>query len=58
MPVGAAYAIWSGLGTAAVATIGAVFFHERLNAIQVAAIAMIILGVVLLQVCAGGDAAP
>ncbi|WP_189149986.1 DMT family transporter [Streptomyces lacrimifluminis] len=47
--VGTAYAIWSGIGTAAVATIGAVFLGEGMNVTKVAGIALIIGGVVVLN---------
>ncbi len=50
MPVSTAYAIWSGLGTAAVAVIGALWLGESLNPLKVAALAMIITGVVVLNV--------
>jgi small multidrug resistance pump len=46
--VGVSYAIWSAVGTAAVAGLGVVFFDERLNALAVVGIALIVLGVVLL----------
>jgi small multidrug resistance pump len=49
MPVSTAYAIWAGLGTAAVAVIGAVWLGESLNPLKVAALGMIIAGVVILN---------
>ena len=49
MPVSTAYAIWAGLGTAAVAVIGALWLGESLNPVKVAALGMIITGVVLLN---------
>lgn len=49
MPVSTAYAIWAGLGTAAVAVIGAVWLGDVLNPIKVAALGMIIAGVVVLN---------
>ena len=49
MPVTTAYAIWAGLGTAAVAVVGAVWLGESLNTVKVAALTMIIAGVVLLN---------
>ena len=49
MPVSTAYAIWSGLGTAAVAVIGALWLGESLNPLKVAALGMIIAGVVVLN---------
>ncbi|MDH6117329.1 multidrug efflux SMR transporter [Kitasatospora sp. GAS204B] len=49
IPVSVAYAVWSGAGTAAVAAIGVVAFGEHLGRPQLAGIALIILGVVLLN---------
>ncbi|MEN8653465.1 multidrug efflux SMR transporter [Streptomyces sp. 21So2-11] len=50
MPVGTAYAIWAGVGTAAVAAIGMFFLGESANAVKLAGIALVIGGVVLLNV--------
>ncbi|MFE9766321.1 DMT family transporter [Streptomyces sp. NPDC005808] len=47
--VGTAYAIWAGVGTAVIAAIGMVFLGEGLNAAKVTGIALIIGGVVLLN---------
>ncbi len=47
--IGTAYAIWAGVGTAAIATIGIVFLGEGLNAARAAGIALIIIGVVVLN---------
>jgi small multidrug resistance pump len=47
--VGTAYAIWSGVGTAAIATIGVVFMGEGMTAAKAAGIALIIIGVVVLN---------
>lgn len=49
LEVGAVYAIWSALGTAAVALIGMVLFHEPANGLKVFSIALIIVGVVCLN---------
>ena len=49
MPVSTAYAIWSGLGTAAVAVIGALWLGESLGPLKVTALGMIITGVVVLN---------
>ena len=49
VPVSVAYAIWAGLGTAAVAAIGMVFLGEPAGPVKIAAIAMIIAGVMLLN---------
>lgn len=47
--VSVAYAIWSGLGTTGVVLVGTVLFHEKLTVAQVAGIALIIAGVVVLN---------
>ena len=49
VPVSTAYAIWSGVGTATVAVIGIVFLGEPGGVLKTAGIAIIILGVVLLN---------
>jgi small multidrug resistance pump len=46
--VGVVYAIWSAVGTAAVAVFGALLFGERLGWQAVAGMAIIVLGVVTL----------
>jgi len=49
IPVSTAYAIWSGAGTAVVASIGFVFLGEGLNALKLAGLVLIIAGVVALN---------
>ncbi|GII60826.1 QacE family quaternary ammonium compound efflux SMR transporter [Sphaerisporangium krabiense] len=49
MEIGVAYAVWSGVGTAAIAVIGALFLGEALSPAKVAGIVLIIAGVVLLN---------
>jgi small multidrug resistance pump len=49
LPVGVVYAIWSGAGVALVAVIGAVFLDESFSAVQVIGLALIIGGVVALE---------
>jgi small multidrug resistance pump len=44
-----AYAIWSGVGTAVIATIGVIAFKEQMNAIKFAGLALIVIGVIGLQ---------
>ncbi len=46
MSVSVAYAIWSGLGTALVAAIGVMFLGEHLTAAKAGFLAMIVVGVV------------
>jgi small multidrug resistance pump len=49
MPVSTAYAVWSGLGTAAVAVIGALWLGESWDPIKIGALGLIVAGVVLLN---------
>ncbi|WP_030264522.1 DMT family transporter [Streptomyces violens] len=49
MSVGTTYAIWSGAGTAVIAAIGMLFLGEAANAARLIGIALIIGGVVLLN---------
>jgi small multidrug resistance pump len=44
--VSIAYAIWSGVGTAAIAVIGIAWFREPATAVKFASISLIIIGVV------------
>ncbi len=50
LPVGVVYATWSGMGIAAIMLIGATFMGEPLTLAKVAGAAMIIGGVVILNV--------
>ncbi len=49
IPVSVAYAIWAGTGTALVALVGATLLGERLDVLKAAAIGMIVVGVVVLN---------
>ncbi|MEV6138745.1 multidrug efflux SMR transporter [Nocardia sp. NPDC051990] len=49
MPIGVAYGIWSAVGVAAIAVIGALFLDERLSLIQVGGIGLVIVGVLALE---------
>ncbi|WP_347403731.1 multidrug efflux SMR transporter [Solwaraspora sp. WMMD792] len=49
IPVGVAYALWAGLGTAAIAAIGATFLGEPLTLAKVTGIGLVIAGVVVLN---------
>ena len=44
--VGIAYAVWSGVGTALIALIGVLYFHEPVTLMKFACICLIIIGVV------------
>ncbi|XIE78070.1 multidrug efflux SMR transporter [Streptomyces sp. SBR177] len=49
LEVGTAYAIWSGVGTAAVAAIGALFLGESMNPAKITGLVLIIAGVAVLN---------
>lgn len=49
IPVGVAYAIWSGVGIVLISTIGWVLFRQRLDAAAIAGIGLIMAGVVVIQ---------
>lgn len=49
IPVGTAYAVWAGLGTASVAVIGWLFLKEPMTALKAIFLLMIIGGVVGLK---------
>ena len=46
IPVSIAYAVWAGLGTAAVAVIGFVFLGESMGWLKALSLGLIVLGVV------------
>jgi small multidrug resistance pump len=53
IPLGVVYAVWSGIGTAAIVLIGFVLFREVLDAVKLAGIGLIIVGVVMLNGATG-----
>ncbi len=46
IPMGVAYAVWSGLGIVAIAAIGWIVFRQNLNLAQGAFMAMILVGAI------------
>lgn len=52
LPVAVAYAIWSAIGVALIAGIGAVWLDQRLTLVQVLGLVLVVAGVVALE--AGG----
>jgi small multidrug resistance pump len=50
LPVGSAYALWSGIGTVTIATIGVLAFDDRIDLTKIAGIAIILVGVAVLNV--------
>jgi len=50
LPVGIAYAIWAGVGVALIALVGYAFLGQRLDAPAILGIALIVAGVVVINV--------
>ncbi|MDE0870147.1 MAG: SMR family transporter [Candidatus Poseidoniaceae archaeon] len=50
IPIGVAYAVWSGIGVAAIALISVMFFDQRLDTPALVGMGLIIAGVVVLRV--------
>jgi small multidrug resistance pump len=49
MPVGIAYAVWAGVGVAAVTLLGMVLFGQKLDAAALVGIGLIVAGVIVLN---------
>jgi len=49
MPIGVAYAIWSGVGIALITAIGWVLFGQRLDIVAIAGMMLIIVGVLMIN---------
>lgn len=49
IPLGVVYAIWSGIGTAAIVVIGYLVFGEVLSFLKMAGIGLIVIGVAMLN---------
>lgn len=49
MQVGVSYALWSALGTTIVVAVGVVFFGEPLSTLKIFGVALVVLGVVALN---------
>ena len=50
IPIGVAYAIWAGAGGSLVAVVGWVLFGQKLDAPAILGMALIVTGVVIMQV--------
>ena len=49
IPIGTAYAVWTGIGAGCTFTVGVLFFHDALSLIRCAGVLRIICGVILLK---------
>ena len=56
LPVGTAYAVWTGIGAVGAAVLGIVIFGESLSAARIGCIALIVCGILGLKLL-GGDSA-
>jgi quaternary ammonium compound-resistance protein SugE len=57
IPVGTAYAVWTGIGAVGVALLGMVLFDESRELARIVCILLIVSGVIGLRVFAGGSGA-
>ncbi|HSG36503.1 MAG TPA: quaternary ammonium compound efflux SMR transporter SugE [Paracoccaceae bacterium] len=44
LPLGTAYAVWTGIGTAGTVIVGMILFHEPATALRLGAIGLIVIG--------------
>ncbi len=49
IPIGVAYAVWSGIGVAGIALVSVLFFDQRLDAGAVIGMGLIVAGVIVLR---------
>jgi quaternary ammonium compound-resistance protein SugE len=54
LPLGTAYAVWTGIGTLGTAVLGIVLFREPAGAARLACIALIVAGIVGLKLTSRG----
>jgi len=53
LPVGTAYAVWTGIGAAGTAVVGMLFLGESASPARIACIVLILCGVIGLKLAAG-----
>src|SRR5690606_41388079 len=56
LPIGTAYAVWTGIGTVGTAVLGIVLFREPATVVRLVCIGLIVAGIIGLRL-AGGDGA-
>jgi quaternary ammonium compound-resistance protein SugE len=57
LPVGTAYAVWTGVGAVGAAVLGIAFFGESLSIARIGCIALIVIGILGLKFLGGESAA-
>lgn len=50
LPIGTAYAVWTGIGAAGTAILGIILFHESMIVVRLLGILLIVVGIVVLRV--------
>ena len=50
LPLGTAYAVWTGIGSVGAALLGIILFAEPVSALRISCIALIILGIIGLKI--------
>ena len=50
IPLGTAYAIWTGIGASCTFIIGVIFFHDALSLMRILGVLLIIAGIICLKV--------
>lgn len=56
LPLGTAYAVWTGIGSVGTAVLGIVLFREPATALRLLCIALIVAGIVGLKLASGSGA--
>jgi quaternary ammonium compound-resistance protein SugE len=54
LPIGTAYAVWTGIGAVGAALLGMMLFSESANAVRLGCIALIVAGIIGLKVSSPG----
>lgn len=50
IPIGTAYAVWTGIAVICTFILGIIVFHDSLNLLKLLAITLIIMGIVILKI--------
>ncbi len=51
LPIGTAYAVWTGIGAVATAVAGMILFHESAAVLRIVCIALVVAGITGLIIC-------
>jgi len=49
LPVGSAYAVWTGIGAAGTVLLGILLFGESINPVRLGGVALIVIGIIALR---------